>query len=194
MNTCEGAWSVMITRRTFTCRRCHPLSMTCKQMRAEFQDAHFTARNACWTLLINNFDLEQLHLFDDYITSGCFIRPAGSTFDTRCQFVRSKYNVTLLLRFQMDSNAVSSAKRLRDLVSSSDEDIDMIFALERCADVRKIRKSSPPSNYRSSEACTKHDERRGNARWHLAEKSIPQARSYLWGFGGAGRTSGEKLF
>jgi hypothetical protein len=53
----------------------NPLSMTCKQMRAEFQNVHFTARNARWTLLVNNFDLEQLHLFYEYIVSGSFIMP-----------------------------------------------------------------------------------------------------------------------
>lgn len=59
----------------------HPLSMTCKQMLAEFQDVHFSASEACWTLLINNFSLEQLILFDGHIDSRVFIAPIDWAFE-----------------------------------------------------------------------------------------------------------------
>ena len=35
----------------------HPLSMTCKQMRAEFQNIHFTATKARWTLSVDNDEI-----------------------------------------------------------------------------------------------------------------------------------------
>lgn len=45
----------------------HPLSMTCRQFRDEFQDIHTEASEPQWTLLVNNLDLEQLRAFSDNI-------------------------------------------------------------------------------------------------------------------------------
>lgn len=83
----------------------NPLSMTCKQMLNEFQPALLRATKTRWTLLVNNFNLEQLQLFGN-----------------RPPVPNAKYNFEFTLRFQMDNNAVYSADRLRDLILSGDPD------------------------------------------------------------------------
>lgn len=44
----------------------HPLSMTCRQMRDECQDLHFSDPNPQWVLVINNFDIQQITIFNTY--------------------------------------------------------------------------------------------------------------------------------
>lgn len=111
----------------------HPLSMTCKQMLAEFQDIHFSASEACWTLLVNNFDLEQLMLFGDYIDSRVFIEPVNWAFDETYGFSRPEFNVNLNLRFQTDHHALRSATELCELfLSDKNANTDTLCALKRC--------------------------------------------------------------
>lgn len=56
----------------------HPLSMTCHQMRDEFQDLHFSYSYPKWVLVVNNFDIQQLALFDAYPVSGVFFECLSS--------------------------------------------------------------------------------------------------------------------
>jgi hypothetical protein len=114
----------------------HPLSMTCKQMRAEFQNIHFTATKARWTLSVDNFNLDQLELFGYYIDSGSFIEDITWMSGKACMSSRSVYNVDLALRFQMDENAAGSAAELCGLLLSNDRDnYDTMRAVQRCTSI-----------------------------------------------------------
>lgn len=96
----------------------HPLSMTCKQMLTEFQPEHLRATKTRWTFSVNNFDLEQLQVFSDYVNTGTSVKltdgAGAAQLDPRV-YSKVDCNVELRLRFQMDNNAVSSFARLRDM-------------------------------------------------------------------------------
>lgn len=96
----------------------HPLSMTCKQMLTEFQPELLRATKTRWTFSVNNFDLEQLQFFSDYVNTVTSVKLAdeagAAQLDPRIYSILD-CNVELRLRFQMDSNAVSSFARLRDM-------------------------------------------------------------------------------
>ena len=114
----------------------HPLSMTCKQMPADFQYIHFTATKARWTLSVNNFKLDQLELFGYYIDSGSFIEDITWMSSKACMSSRPVYNVDLAFRFQMDENAAGSAAELCGLVLSSDRDnYDTMRVVQRCTSI-----------------------------------------------------------
>ena len=133
----------------------HPLSMTSKQMHAEYQDVHLSASEARWTLLVNNLDLEQLILFDNYIDSRVFIAPINWAFDKKCGFSRPDFNVDLKLRFQMDRNAPRSATALCELFASDErENKDTLCALKRLTGL-------------SAEVETKHTSRSTASRNHV---------------------------
>jgi hypothetical protein len=89
----------------------HPLSMTCRQFRDEFHDAHISAPNAPWVLLVNNFHLEQLQIFSDYIQSEEYIKVTGHDLNSEDCWPYSPpiYNQDISLRFQMDDLAPHSA-------------------------------------------------------------------------------------
>lgn len=95
----------------------HPLSMTCWQFRNEFQPVHFSARRPWWILLVNNFDLEQLQIFSDYIQSEEFIKVRddwywGEEGDADELYGVPAYNTSVSLRFQIDDDAQHSAGQL----------------------------------------------------------------------------------
>lgn len=87
----------------------HPLSMTCHQFRDEFQEVHTEATEPLWILLVNNFDLEQLRIFSEYIAMDESII-ASNVYDEEfdpCNF--PDYEPDISLRFQMDDRALMSA-------------------------------------------------------------------------------------
>lgn len=90
----------------------HPLSMTCHQFRDEFQDLHHSAGEPTWVLLVNNFDLEQLQIFSDYIQSAEFIHVLHPDDAYGLPEDVPVYNVDVSLRFQMDGSALESASKL----------------------------------------------------------------------------------
>lgn len=105
----------------------HPLSMTCKQMLNEFQPALLQATKTRWTFSVNNFDLEQLQFFSDYVNTGIAIKLTGGWWTLAlkyktCHYTTLVYNVELRLRFQLDNNATSSFAKLRDLYLSMSPD------------------------------------------------------------------------
>lgn len=93
----------------------HPLSMTCRQFRDEFQDVHFSASEPYWILLVNNFDIEQLQIFSDWIQSEEFVkvlRHYGSWSEPEWDHDEPMYDQNVSLRFQMDARAGWSASKL----------------------------------------------------------------------------------
>lgn len=91
----------------------HPLSMTCRQFRDEFQDEHISAPKATWVLLVNNFDLEQLQIFNDYIQSEEYIKVTGyELYDKAYLLMVPTFNLNVTLRSQMDNQAPYSASEL----------------------------------------------------------------------------------
>jgi len=91
----------------------HPLSMTCGQFLDEFQVLHLAALGPPWILLVNNFDLEQVQIFSDYIQSEEFIQVVDrGSFCDRVVDEIPEYNVEARLRFQMDQDALRSAATL----------------------------------------------------------------------------------
>lgn len=92
----------------------HPLSMTCKLFREEFQQVHVEASEPYWKLVVNNFDLEQLKIFRDFIQDGDFIKVVEvyGMEEEQWPFNVPVYNRNVSLRFQMDNGALSSALAL----------------------------------------------------------------------------------
>ena len=95
----------------------HPLEMTCHQIRGEFQ-AGFSydyARSQTFEFVVDNFDFEQLKLFEElqYAKYGSRLAAVKS----RSQIMRDRRltwlsGVSFTLRFQMDQNVVASATAL----------------------------------------------------------------------------------
>lgn len=87
-------------------------------MLTEFQPALLRATKARWTFSVNNFDLEQLRVFSDYVNPGTSVKltdgAGAAQLNPRIYSVLD-CNAELRLRFQMDNNAVSSFARLRDM-------------------------------------------------------------------------------
>jgi hypothetical protein len=98
----------------------NPLSMTCRQFQREFQDFHVGVSKSSyctWILLVNNFDLEQLQVFSDYIQSKAFFDIVGheecpTAGDCNVEEHEPIYNMEVILRFQMDDRAINSARAL----------------------------------------------------------------------------------
>lgn len=136
----------------------HPLSMTCKQMHAEFQYIHFTATKARWTLSVNNFNLDQLELFGYYIDSEVFSEDITWVADKACMPSRPVNNVDFALRFQTDENAAGSAAELCGLVLSSDRDnYDTMPSTKMYVDDCRSGSSLQLPNDCTIEAHTKYD-------------------------------------
>lgn len=98
----------------------HPLSMTCHQLLDEFQEVHIAASEPSWALFVNNFDLDQIRCFSDFIKSGQYIKIAGNNFYEADDASLGDwlheapfYNFKVSMRFQMDSHAYDSADKLR---------------------------------------------------------------------------------
>jgi hypothetical protein len=98
----------------------HPLSMTCHQLLGEFQKVHVATSQARWTLVVNNFDLDQIKNFSDFIQSGQYIKVTGGSFhqkkdDCEESWIHQvpSYNFDVSLRFQMDNHGLKSAADLR---------------------------------------------------------------------------------
>lgn len=83
----------------------HPLSMTCRQMRKEFQPFHVSALEAPWVFLVNNFDVPQLETFGGYFQSDNYWQ-AGEHAEWTSEIP------DCILRLQMDRDAVRSASEL----------------------------------------------------------------------------------
>lgn len=89
----------------------HPLSMTCRQFRDEFQKEHMSASELPWVLLVNNFDLEQLEIFSRYIQHDLDTTISyGLAPDDLDDF--PKYEPDITLRFQLDDGTARSASKL----------------------------------------------------------------------------------
>jgi hypothetical protein len=124
----------------------HPLSMTCKQMLHEFQPELLRATKTRWTLVVNNFDLEQLQFFSDFVNTGISVKPTDRWFALVAAnkpkhfrlCLELEYNVQLRLRFQMDNKATPSVAKLCDLFLSTnldDHDTTRAFRWCKLADV-----------------------------------------------------------
>jgi hypothetical protein len=90
----------------------HPLSMTCRQFRDEFTNEHLSGSEAPYVLLVNNFDLDQLHMFSEYIVGGYSI-VVSTAYDDEydpCDF--PDYDPDVKLRFQLDDDTLRSACKL----------------------------------------------------------------------------------
>lgn len=82
----------------------HPLSMTCRQMRDEFQNLHFSDPDPKWVLVVNDFNIQQLSLFYDYLDSEEFFK-----WPSDCEHGDSlTWPPESIIRFQMDNEAVRS--------------------------------------------------------------------------------------
>jgi hypothetical protein len=85
------------------------LSMTCRQFRDEFQKVHAGASEPKWVLLVNNFDLEQIQIFSDYIQSRVFIEVVTWVDEESGNCMADYepvYNLKISTRFQMDGHAL----------------------------------------------------------------------------------------
>lgn len=91
----------------------HPFSMTCHKFRKDFHTVYSKDSEAQWVLLVNNFDLQQLQCFSDFIQSEQFIKVIGTTDDEgNWEHALPVYNVPVILRFQMDEKVQFSASDL----------------------------------------------------------------------------------
>lgn len=91
----------------------HPFSMTCHKFRKEFHTVYSKDPEAQWVLLVNNFDLQQLQCFSDFIQSEQFIKMIGTTDDEgNWEHALPVYNVPVILRLQMDEKVQFSASDL----------------------------------------------------------------------------------
>jgi hypothetical protein len=94
----------------------HPLSMTCRQFRDEFQGVHFSAPDPRWILVVNNFNLEQLQIFSDWIQSEEYVKVLGhyDSWDPPGWWDQSEplYDQNVSLRLQMDESVTLSASDL----------------------------------------------------------------------------------
>jgi hypothetical protein len=125
----------------------HPLSMTCKQMLNDFQTALLRATKTRWTFSINNFDLEQFQFFNDYVNTGLTIKPSDQWLAASAAHrtnpvgygPRLQHNAQLCLRYQMDSNALTSVARLRHLILSSDPDDRLTMRAFQWADCVPVK-------------------------------------------------------
>jgi hypothetical protein len=105
----------------------HPLAMTCRQMRDEFTGIHLAATEPRWVMVVNNFDLEQIEKFAEVLDRG----PSDGSFGDASQnpghfkivdwqsylgylHMTPVYSPNIVLRFQMDENAMRSVWRLRE--------------------------------------------------------------------------------
>ena len=101
----------------------HPLEMTCRQMRAEFQTGFHVdyARSQTYEFVVDNFDFEQLKLFEELQDAkhGDRLRAVKS----QSQIMRDRKlvwmsKISIELRFQMDHNVVASATALTKSLES----------------------------------------------------------------------------
>lgn len=102
----------------------HPLSMTCHQMKNEFQPVHVAASGPSWALVANNFDIDQTNLFAEYLESEEFFKLQDGVAELRQKMLTNgtwypwdhvpAYSPEISLRFQMDKHAVRSAGKLFD--------------------------------------------------------------------------------
>lgn len=97
-----------IADRFFSAVAQHPLSMTCRQIRAEFlpqfQTLFSQTPGQSYDLIVNNFDLEQLAV------------------GTICKATLDCMRVPMTLRCQMDSDIVNSVEAMRQAFSLSNYD------------------------------------------------------------------------
>lgn len=100
----------------------HPLSMTCRQIRAEFSRFHDTfvrSKTGGFEFVVNNFDVEQMQLFEKFNRAR---RNAGIILVKAPTLVRRDIElswlkrVSIKVRFQMDNKIASSAAALDDLM------------------------------------------------------------------------------
>ena len=99
----------------------HPLSMTCRQIRAEFQsgfqDAYTRSQSQSYEFVVNNFDIEQLKLFEEleharHVKRLILVKsPTQLSRDLELAWLSK---VPFKLRFQMDCNVVASAAALQN--------------------------------------------------------------------------------
>ena len=121
-------WRMVEARRNDTTRNLyecfkeaialHPLSMTCRQFRDEFQRVHVAAAEPYWVLVVNNFNLVQFQHFSDFVQSKDFIELVDRFYgqdrpdDEEWEFGIPVFNRNVCLRLQMDDLALDSASIL----------------------------------------------------------------------------------
>jgi hypothetical protein len=103
----------------------HPLSMTCRQIRAEFQsgfhDVYTRSQSQRVDLVINNFDIEQMKVFEELRHAkrtqyhSLAKSPRQLRRDTELAWLSK---VTIKPRFQIDQDVVASATALQNVIKS----------------------------------------------------------------------------
>jgi hypothetical protein len=86
----------------------HPLSRTCRQLRAEF-NIFSNSRSRSYEFVVNNFDIQQMHLFSKLL---------AESKDEAQWLARSP----MQLRFQLDHHAVLSAAALAQAMALCKQD------------------------------------------------------------------------
>jgi hypothetical protein len=108
----------------------HPLSVTCRQMQAEFSGLHLAASESRWVLVVNNFDVEQVEGFgglvdgferdttDNTAVPGPgYFKVVDWDYDDSGHYETPIHSPTVVLRFQMDRDARKMANYLYEEVS-----------------------------------------------------------------------------
>lgn len=99
----------------------HPLSMTCRQMLEEYRDAHFSAFEPEWIFVVNNFDLNQLDIFSEYVDKEDFF----TTKEARTQRDPPAFS----LRLQMDNRVVGSMRKFCEKIREVDSEAEMQYEI-----------------------------------------------------------------
>jgi hypothetical protein len=115
-----------LTKHLHSAVALHPLAMTCRQMRDEFTGIHLAATEPRWVMVVNNFNLEQIEKFAEILDRSQSDRSYGDVTQNPGRFKivdwqshrgylykTPVYSPNIVLRFQMDQNAMRSVMRLR---------------------------------------------------------------------------------
>lgn len=115
----------------------HPLSMTCHQMRREFQHLHANSVEAKRVFVINNFDLDQVQDLSKFLDSLATVLELGG---------HSYRDPKLILRLQIDNDVARSASELCEHIRAAGHVFPQIESLARLHKRVAITKYSPGSH------------------------------------------------
>jgi hypothetical protein len=90
----------------------NPLSMTCRQMRTELEPVFANTAGATYHFVVDNFDLEQLALYNRFVCTYCFRSRISDT-----NFPPLLYK-EVGLRLKLDCNVSESAQIFCDVLAS----------------------------------------------------------------------------
>ena len=88
----------------------HPLTLTCRQMFAEFNQVLATTPGQTYNLIVNNFDLEQLALFHRFVAAHC---SSHRVTETKMQPLPVLFK-EVTLHLKLDGNVVQSMEAYVD--------------------------------------------------------------------------------